>query len=332
MKVLVTGGAGYIGSHVVLDLIEAGHDVTVYDNLSSSRPAPFLSDILVVGDLSDRDQLGRILQEKDIEAVLHFAGSVRVEESMSHPLAYYRNNTLHTLDLVELCVDHGIGTFIFSSTAAVYGIPEIVPVSESAPLSPISPYGASKMMSERIIEDAATAHPLNYVILRYFNVAGADPALRTGQQSDEATHLIRVACQTALGLRPKLEIFGDDYPTPDGTCVRDYIHVCDLARAHVDALHHLANSGPSAVLNVGYGRGFSVSEVVDVVKEVSGIDFPTEVGPRRPGDSPQLVAETSRIRETLDWTPNHEDLREIVETAYLWEQKLASRQQRTRGG
>lgn len=325
MKVLVTGGAGYIGSHVVRQLGEAGHDIVVYDNLSTGHDWAVLSGLLVRGDLADRARLDRVFAEHDFEAVLHFAANIVVPESVADPLKYYGNNTRNTLGLLELCAKHGVERFVFSSTAAVYGVPETAKVFEDAALAPINPYGASKLMSERMLTDLAAASSLRYVILRYFNVAGADPKGRIGQATPEATHLIKVACEAATGQRDGMSVFGTDYPTRDGTCVRDFIHVEDLARAHLDALDYLVAQGRSVILNCGYGRGASVREVIEGVKRLSNVDFPVRLAERRPGDPPELVAGAERIREVLGWQPRHADLDHIIETALNWERKLLAR-------
>jgi UDP-glucose 4-epimerase len=323
--VLVTGGAGYIGSHVVLALQDAGYRPVVLDNLSTGiRRAVPADGPFVEGDIGDAALLSRIIAEHGIGAVMHFAGSIVVPESVSNPLLYYRNNTLKSLTLIEACVAHGIGSFVFSSTAAVYGIPAEVPVAEGAETRPINPYGASKLMTEWVLRDTAFAHTLRYVALRYFNVAGADPAGRVGQSTPAATHLIKVACEAVVGKRPGLQVYGTDYPTPDGTCVRDYIHVSDLAQAHVLALRYLADGGASVTLNCGYGRGSSVKEVLDMVERVSGRPLQKSFGPRRAGDPPGLIAAADRLRETLGWVPRHDDLAIIVETALAWEMRLAA--------
>ncbi|GFO68174.1 UDP-glucose 4-epimerase GalE [Geomonas limicola] len=321
--ILVTGGAGYIGSHVVRQLSEAGHEVVVYDNLSTgSADALIHGERLIVGDLADRERLGRVLKETGCKSVLHFAAAIVAPESVHLPLKYYGNNTRNTLNLLEACVEHQVKRFIFSSTAAVYGIPEGGEASEATPTVPINPYGTSKLMSEWMLRDAAFAHGFSYVALRYFNVAGADPKARMGQRTPDATHLIKVCCQAALGMRDSVSIFGTDYDTPDGTGIRDYIHIEDLASAHLRALDYLSRGGDSSTINVGYGKGSSVREVIEVVKKVSGVDFQVVEGPRRPGDPPNLVAGADRIRTLLDWTPRYADLTTIVEDAWRWEKKL----------
>jgi UDP-glucose 4-epimerase len=321
-RILVTGGAGYIGSHVVKQLGEAGHAVTVLDNLSTGRREAVLSGELAVGDIGDAALLDKVLGKGQFDAVLHFAGSIVVPESVTDPLKYYANNTANTLALLGACVRHGVKRFIFSSTAAVYGMADQALVSEDAPLAPINPYGASKLMSERMIADVAAAHPLEYVILRYFNVAGAEAEGRLGQSGGVATHLIRVACQTALGLRPEMTIFGDDYATPDGTCIRDYIHVEDLARAHLEALAYLQRGADSAVLNFGYGRGYSVREVIAAVKKVSGVDFAVRMGARRAGDPARLIASNEKLKAAFGWQPRGTSLEEITRSALAWEKRL----------
>ncbi len=328
MSVLVTGGAGYIGSHMVHELIDRGEAVTVLDNLSTgfrSGVAPGAR--LVVGDVGDQALVQTLIRKHDIRAIIHFAGSIVVPDSMVDPLGYYNNNTVKSRALIEAAVSSGVEHFIFSSTAAVYGTPEVSPVPESASLKPISPYGASKLMTEFMLADTARAHDLRYVALRYFNVAGADPQGRTGQSTPRATHLIKAACQAALGDRPHLDVFGTDYPTPDGTCVRDYIHVTDLVRAHVAALEYLYDGGKSDVFNCGYGRGASVLEVIETVKRASGVDFPVHLAPRRAGDPAALVAGADRIREVLGWVPEHANLDEIVAHALAWEGRLVAGKQ-----
>ncbi len=322
-RVFVTGGAGYIGSHVVKALGEAGYEVLVYDNLSTGNPWAVLHGTLVEGDLADRETLRKTLVDFAPEAVLHFAAYIEVAESMHDPLKYYRNNTANALGLLETVRELGIGRYIFSSTAAVYGSPEIIPVAETSPLVPINPYGASKMMSEKLLADLACAdEDFRYVALRYFNVAGADPQSRIGQDYKNPTHLITRALKTAKGQYDKLQVFGTDYPTPDGTCIRDYIHVDDLAAAHLVALQHLEAGGESDIFNCGYGHGYSVREVVDAAKKVTGIDFTVEEAPRREGDPPSLVADSSKIRRQLGWQPQHDDLEFIVQTAWDWERTL----------
>ncbi len=323
-KILVTGGAGYIGSHTTLALSEAGHEVVVYDNLSTGRAEAVIPPArLVVGDLAETDRLSGLMRRENFSAILHFAGSIVVPESVENPLKYYRNNTNNTTELIGLAVRHGIPRFIFSSTAAVYGMPEVIPVTEDTPTQPINPYGRTKLMSEWVIEDTAAAHPqFSYVILRYFNVAGADPKGRIGQSTPNATHLIKVAAQAALGRREALHIFGTDYDTPDGTCIRDYLHVTDLAAAHVLSLGHLEAGGPSGIFNCGYGHGYSVREIVEAVKRASGVDFSVVESPRRAGDPPALVSNPARIRSTMGWQPSHDDIDGIALSAYAWEKRL----------
>lgn len=325
MKVLVTGGAGYIGSHVALHLSEAGHQTIVYDNLSTGHRSAVLTGELVVGDLADESKLAALFETERFDAVMHFAGSIIAPESVAEPLKYYANNTANSLHLLQCCARFGVGRLVFSSSAAVYGIPPSLPIDEDADLAPINPYGASKLMTERMIQDHGAASDMRYAILRYFNVAGADPQGRLGQATPNATHLIKVACQAAIGLRPGVVIYGTNYPTPDGTGVRDYIHVSDLAAAHVMALEHLATSDGPLVLNCGYGRGVSVREVVDCVERVSGRPLNVTEGPRRPGDPPALVAANRRICETLGWRPRFDDLACIVRSALEWEDKVRLR-------
>ncbi len=324
MSVLVTGGAGYIGSHMVLELVEAGERVVVLDDLSTGFDEAVPREaVLVRGDAGDQDLVARLIGEYGIDAIAHFAAKIVVPESVADPLGYYLANTGKTRNLIEASVRTGVRHMIFSSTAAVYGDVTANPVSEDLMPAPVSPYGRSKLVSEWMLADTAVAHDLNHVILRYFNVAGADPAGRIGQSTPRATHLIKVACQTALGQHPVLEVFGTDYPTPDGSCVRDFIQVSDLARAHVAALAHLRAGGGCLTLNCGYGKGFSVLEVVAAVKRVSGVDFPVKLSPRRAGDPAAIVADASRIRALLDWQPRYDDLDVIVSQALAWEKRLA---------
>ncbi|MGL4290975.1 MAG: UDP-glucose 4-epimerase GalE [Phreatobacter sp.] len=325
MTVLVTGGAGYIGSHMVLELLDAGEPVIVLDNLSTGFAwAVDRRATLVVGDMGDQDFVERVIRQHGADAIIHFAARIVVPDSVSDPLGYYLANTVKTRAVMAAAVATGVKNFIFSSTAAVYGTPEVMPVNEDAATRPESPYGTSKLVTEWMLRDAAAAHDLTYVVLRYFNVAGADPQGRTGQSTPNATHLIKVAVQTALGLRQKMDVFGTDYPTPDGTCVRDYIHVTDLVRAHSAALAYLRAGGASMVANCGYGRGYSVQEVIDTVRKVTRVEFRTDYAPRRPGDAAAVVADPSRVKATLAWVPAHEDLGEIVEHAYAWERRLAN--------
>lgn len=323
-KILVTGGAGYIGSHTTLALNEAGYEVVVYDNLSTGRAEAVLPPArLVVGDLADTERLDALMREEGFSAVLHFAGSIVVPESVENPLKYYMNNTNNTTELIRLAVKNAIPRFIFSSTAAVYGMPDTPAVTEESPTNPINPYGRTKLMSEWVIQDTAFAHPgFTFVILRYFNVAGADPQGRIGQCTPNATHLIKVASQAALGRREALHIFGTDYDTPDGTCIRDYIHVADLAAAHVLSLQHLESDNPSGIFNCGYGHGYSVREIAAAVKRVSNVDFPVIESGRRAGDPPALISDPSRIRATMNWVPRHDDIDAIALSAYAWEKGL----------
>jgi UDP-glucose 4-epimerase len=326
MAILVTGGAGYIGSHMVHALLDSGERAVVLDNLATGfdwavpAGAP-----LVVGDSGDQQLVGKIIRDHGVDAIIHFAASVVVPDSVRDPLAYYRNNTVNSRALIECAVQNGVRHFIFSSTAAVYGNPVEIPVREDAPTLPISPYGWSKLMTETMLRDASHAHGLGHVILRYFNVAGADPQGRTGQSTAGATHLIKVAVEAAVGLRSELNVFGTDYATPDGTCIRDYIHVSDLVLAHCAALRALRSGAPSLTLNCGYGHGFSVHQVIDAVKRVSGVDFAVRTASRRPGDAAMVVAETTQIRQTLSWRPRFDDLIAIVRDALAWERTLAAR-------
>lgn len=332
MSVLVTGGAGYIGSHMVWELLDAGEDVVVIDRLSTGfewAVAPEAK--LVVGDIGDIDLIGRVIDEHKVDAIINFAGSIVVPESVADPLGYYDNNTSKTRNLLEAAVKGGVPHFIFSSTAAVYGGAGSEPVREDATLNPESPYGRSKLMTEWMLQDTAAAHPLTYTILRYFNVAGADPRGRTGQSTPGATHLIKVASETALGKRPFMQVYGEDYATPDGTCLRDYIHVSDLVAAHRLALQRLRAGGESLLANCGYGHGYSVLEVIDAVKRVHGQAFDVRMTARRPGDAAAVVANAQRARAELGWTPKYDDLDTIVGHALAWEDKL-SRSNNANGG
>ena len=327
LSVLVTGGAGYIGSHAVLALVDAGWPVCVIDNLVTGfrwavpDGVPFYE-----GDIGDEALLARIFAEQGTRAVMHFAGSVVVPESVTDPLKYYGNNTVRSRALIAAAVAAGVPHFIFSSTAATYGIPKVSPVTEDSPRAPINPYGTSKLMTELMLADVAAAHPINFCALRYFNVAGADPQGRTGQSTAGATHLIKVAVEAALGKRAGVDIYGTDYATPDGTGVRDYIHVADLAAAHVLALEALiAQPTRSLTMNCGYGRGFSVREVLDAVDRVTNVKIERRLAPRRAGDPDALISDNSRIKATLPWTPRHADLDVIVGHALAWERKLSER-------
>jgi UDP-glucose 4-epimerase len=327
MSILVTGGAGYIGSHMVHALVESGESVVVLDNLSTGFKWAIPPGVdLAVGETGDQPLVARLIAERGVSAIIHFAASIVVPDSVADPLGYYRNNTVNSRALIECAVKGGVQQFIFSSTAAVYGNPAKVPIGEDDAPAPMSPYGSSKLMTEIMLRDAAAAHGLDYVILRYFNVAGADPKLRTGQSTRGATHLIKIAAETALGKRPRMNVFGLDYLTPDGTCIRDYIHVTDLVRAHADALAYLRAGGASVTVNCGYGHGFSVLEVIDTVKRVSGVDFAVDHADRRPGDPAQIVARSDRARDLLGWQPQFDDLATIVKHALNWERKLTSLQ------
>lgn len=330
MAVLVTGGAGYIGSHMVLALVDAGHEeVVVLDDLSTGYDWALPPEVrLVVGDVADQALVTETILRHQIDAVAHFAAKIVVPESVADPLGYYLANTVKTRALIETAARTNVRHFIFSSTAAVYGEPEIVPVPETLATNPINPYGRSKLMSEWMLADAAAAHGFTYGVLRYFNVAGADPRGRSGQSMPAATHLIKVATQAALGQRTHLDVYGTDYPTRDGSCLRDYIQVSDLAAAHLTVLDHLRGGGESLTVNCGYGRGYSVLEVVEVVKRVSGRDFEVRLSPRRPGDPAQIIAGADRIRNELGWTPKYDDLDAIVAQALAWEDVLVKRNRR----
>ena len=328
MSVLVTGGAGYIGSHMVNELVDAGEEVVVIDNLTTGfRWAVPAAAKLVIGDIGYEDLVRGVIREHGVEAIIHFAGSIVVPESVADPLGYYYNNTVKSRALMAAAVATGVKSFIFSSTAAVYGMAREMPVTETTATQPMSPYGSSKLMTEIMLADTAKAHDFRFVALRYFNVAGADPKGRTGQSTKGATHLIKVACETALGKRGHMEVFGTDYDTPDGTCLRDYIHVTDLARAHLAALAHLRSGGPSNIFNCGYGHGYSVLEVIDTVRKVSGVNetMDVRISGRRPGDPPAIVASSDKIRAELGWTPQFDDLPTIVKHALAWERGLAER-------
>lgn len=326
MAVLVTGGAGYIGSHMVWELLDHGEQVVVIDRLSTGFDWAVAADAeLVVGDIGDQTLVEETMRRTGVDAVIHFAGSIIVPESVADPLGYYLNNTVKSRALIESAIRLGVRHFIFSSTAAVYGTPERIPVAEDAPLLPESPYGTSKLMTELMLRDAAAAHDFRYTALRYFNVSGADPKMRTGQSTRGATHLIKVACETATGKRPHMDVFGTDYPTRDGTCVRDYIHVSDLVAAHYLALKRLRGGQPSLVANCGYGTGSSVFEVIDAVKKVVGHDFEVRLAGRRPGDAVAVVANADRARAELGWRPRLDNLETIVSHALRWEEVLRGR-------
>ena len=326
MSVLVTGGCGYIGSHMVHELADAGRDVVVLDNLTTGFKWALPPQAkLVVGDIGDMDLAQIIIARHKVTAIIHFAGSIVVPESVADPLGYYLNNTVKSRALMAAAVKSGVKQFIFSSTAAVYGMAKDMPVRETTTLEPMSPYGSSKLMTEIMLRDTSLAHDFRYVALRYFNVAGADPKGRTGQSTKGATHLIKVACETALAKRAGMDVFGTDYETPDGTCVRDYIHVKDLARAHMAALAHLEAGGTSEIFNCGYGKGYSVLEVIEAVRRVSKKPVAAKLGPRRPGDPAMIVASSDKIRSQLGWQPAHDNLDLIVEHALAWEVHLAKR-------
>jgi len=321
--VLVTGGAGYIGSHMTYGLLDRGERVVVLDNLSTGVRGLVAADAkFVEGDVADQQLVRRILREHTVDAVIHFAGSIVVPESVSDPLKYYGNNTAASRALIEACVKENIRNFVFSSTAAVYGIPEVPVVVEESPKDPINPYGRSKLMTEWMLQDTARAHDFRYIALRYFNVAGADPKGRTGQSTPRATHLIKRAAQVALGREPYLDIFGTDFPTPDGTGVRDYIHVTDLIAAHLLALDALRNEGKPDVFNCGYGRGLSVREIITAVERAAGHKLAAKESPRRAGDPPTLVANSTKLKNTLNWTPRYDDVDIIVRSALEWERRF----------
>lgn len=319
-NILITGGAGYIGSHVVKLLGEQGHNLMTFDNLSTGFQEAVLYGEFIKGDLSDADRLEQVFKENSIDAVVHFAGSIVVPESVENPIKYYKNNTLNSLNLINLCIKYKVNNFVFSSTAAVYGSNETPLINEEVETIPINPYGQSKLMTEKMLADVSNANKdFNYVALRYFNVSGADPEGKIGQAFAGATHLIKVNCEAASGKRAKTYIFGTDFNTPDGTGVRDYIHVSDLAAAHVSALEYVETQKKSNVFNCGYGKGFSVREVVNTVKEVSGVNFEVEESDRRLGDPAILVADSSKLQTHTNWKPRFNDLHKIVQTAYDWE-------------
>jgi UDP-glucose 4-epimerase len=317
MRILVTGGAGYIGSHAVRHFLEHGHDVWVYDNLVFGHEAAVPADRLIVADLAERERLSSVLREKKIEAVVHFAAFAYVGESVQQPLKYYRNNVALTIDLLDAMRATGVSKIVFSSTCATYGIPAQVPITEETPQHPINPYGRTKLAIEWALADAATAYSLSYAALRYFNAAGAHPSGEIGEDHNPETHLIPLLLQTALGQRESVQVFGTDYPTPDGTCIRDYIHVDDLAAAHLAALTKL-EPGKGLCLNLGTGRGYSVREVITTCEAVTGIPIKTVETTRRPGDPPALVAAAHRAKQILGWEAKYRDLRAIVETAWTW--------------
>ena len=322
MTVLITGGAGYIGSHAILAFRAAGCEVVVLDNLSTGRRDAVPADVpFIKCNAGDMECMQAVVETHGITSIVHFAGSLVVPESVEKPLAYYLNNTATSRSLIEACVKCGVPHFIFSSTCAVYGIANELPITEKTATRPINPYGRSKLMTEQILQDTAVAHGLRFISLRYFNVAGADPKGRAGQSTPQATQLIKVACEAVVGKREAVTIFGEDYDTPDGTCIRDYIHVTDLVDAHVRALQYLEKGGKSQVLNCGYGHGFSVKEVLDTVQAVADTKLDIRSGGRRPGDPPELVADPTRIQETLGWRPAYDDLSEIVESALRWEKR-----------
>jgi UDP-glucose 4-epimerase len=329
MTVLVTGGAGYVGSHTVHALQEANESVIVIDNLSTGLSAFVPEGVpLFIGDVGDENLVEGVIAQHNVDSIIHCAGSVVVPESIRDPLLYYRNNTMTTRSLLNVAVKRGINQFIFSSTAAVYGEPDQVPVPEQARTRPLSPYGSSKLMTEIMLHDVASAHGMSYAVLRYFNVAGADPLARIGLATAGATHLLKIAVEAATGQRAKIDVFGTDYPTPDGSCIRDFVHVSDLAEAHRAALSYLRTGGASVTLNCGYGRGYSVLETIEAVRRVSGRNFAVACAPRRTGDVMTMVADTSRIRATFNWTPQFANIETMAAHALAWEEKLL----RERGG
>lgn len=325
---LVTGGAGYIGSHVVMALQAHGWRVVVLDDLSTGSRDVIPDEVpVVIADVADQEKVRAVIREYRCDGVLHFAGAIVVPESVSNPLKYYKQNVTASRNLIEVCVEENVRAFVFSSTASVYGAPEVLPVDENSPTHPESPYGSSKLMTEWMLRDVSAASNLKTAVLRYFNVAGADPEGRSGQMLKDATHLIKVACQTVVGLRDHMYIYGDDYDTPDGTCLRDYIHVSDLADAHVLALDYILNEQKNLLVNCGYGHGFSVKQVVDTVTKIANQELQVSIGPRRPGDVPSIVATSEKIRDVLNWKPKYDDIELIVRTALEWERKLAQQKQ-----
>ncbi len=322
-NILITGGAGYIGSHIVRDLGEKGFNPVVLDNLSTGNRQSLLYGELIEGDVNDEKLVSRIIKKYDIKSVIHFAAFIQVEESVKNPFKYYENNSIKSFFFIKTCVENGIENFVFSSTAAIYGMPDEIPVKERSPLLPINPYGRSKLFTEMVLKDISEVNDnFNYIALRYFNVAGADPKRRIGQNYEKPTHLITLALRAALGDYPSLKIFGTDYDTPDGTAIRDYIHVDDLSKAHLLSLDYLKNKKKSNIFNCGYGMGLSVSEVIGTVKKITGIDFKVENAPRRAGDPPKLIADSSLIKETLKWIPESDNIDKIIENSWLWEKKL----------
>ncbi len=321
MKILITGGAGYIRSHAVKALGKLGHDLTIFDNLSTGHKKSITFGELVVGDLSNEKLLDELFATKKFDAVLHFAESIIVPESVENPLMYYLNNTMNSHRIISACVKHKCHQFIFSSTAAVYGMTDDGAASEETPKKPMNPYGYSKLMTEQMLTDVAASSPLRYVALRYFNVSGADPEGQIGQSFPGATHLIKVACETACGKRDHIKVFGTDYPTPDGTCVRDFIHVTDLAEAHVNALDYLVRGGKSEIMNCGYGHGFSVKEVINKVRQITGVNINAIETPRRAGDPAMVMSKAEKISKVLGWKPKYDDLDLIIRSAYEWEKK-----------
>ncbi|MDA8100041.1 MAG: UDP-glucose 4-epimerase GalE [Nitrospiraceae bacterium] len=319
--VLVTGGAGYIGSHVVKNLAAEGYRVVVFDNLSTGFRDSVLAGDLVVGDLADSAALDELLRTFRPAAVMHFAANIEVGESVRDPLKYYRNNAANTVNLLAALAREGVRKCIFSSTAAVYGIPDTIPIRESEPIRPINPYGQAKAFVEKVLEDCSRSGDIDYVSLRYFNASGADPQGRIGERHTPESHLIPLTLKAARGARRNITVFGSDYATPDGTCVRDYIHVEDLSSAHLLALEHLLQGGESGAFNCGYGHGYSVSEVIETAKRVTGVEIPVELSGRRPGDPPVLVADSTGLQQALHWKPRHDDLEFIVRTAWEWERK-----------